>query len=221
MLNYEPRDETEALSVADQIRKKGGVVLPVGADVSKASEVKSMVKAAVEEFGRIDILVNNAGIIVFAGFLDSTEDMWNKTLDVNLKGAYLCSKEVAPIMLSQGKGKIINMSSAAGLAEISAVGNTPYTVSKTGLIGLTRSLAVNLAPNVNVNAVCPGWIETDFGARVEKASPERKARVVEGTLLKRTGKAEEIAHAALFLASDESDFVTGEMLSVSGGRPIR
>ena len=113
------------------------------------------------------------------------------------------------------------MASNSGLAYVSAVGNTPYAVSKAGLIGLTRSLAVNLAPNINVNAICPGWIDTDMTALEAKTEPQRLDMVIAESLLKRTGKPEEIASAALFLASDESDFITGEALIVSGGRPIR
>lgn len=220
VINYNG-SEDEALRLADQIRQKGGDALTFKADVSKPEQVKNMVATIFETCGRIDILVNNAGILIAAGFLDSTEEIWSKTIDVNLKGAYLCSKEVAPIMLNQKKGKIINMASNSGLAYVSAVGNTPYAVSKAGLIGLTRSLAVNLAPNINVNAICPGWIDTDMTAQEEKTEPQRRGTVIAESLLKRTGRPEEIASAALFLASDESNFITGEALIVSGGRPIR
>ena len=144
--------------------------------------------------------------------------MWEKIIAVNLKGPFLCSREVAAIMLKQGKGKIINISSISGLAYPSALENTPYAISKAGVIGLTRSLAVNLAPTVNVNAICPGLVETDMTASY---SPESKRMRIEESLLKRIGKPEEIANAVLFLASDESDFVTGEILTVSGGRAMR
>jgi len=219
VINYNG-SEDEAMSLADQIRQKGGDALTLKADVSRPEQVKNMVTTILETCGRIDILVNNAGILIAAGFLDSTEEIWSKTIDVNLKGAYLCSKEVAPIMLNQKKGKIINMASNSGLACVSAVGNTPYAVSKAGLIGLTRSLAVNLAPNINVNAICPGWTDTDMAAQQEKTEPQRRGMVIAESLLKRTGRPEEIANAVLFLASDESDFITGEALIVSGGRPI-
>ncbi len=217
VLNYN-RSEKEASSLADDIRRKGGEVLLMKADVSKTDDVKNMVQKAIAKFGRIDILVNNAGMLFPAAFMDSTEEMWDKTIDVNLKGAYLCSKEVAPIMLNQKKGKIVNISSVCGLAQKSALGNTPYAVSKAGVIGLTRSLAVNLGPTINVNAICPGVIDTDM---VAFFTPERKKMIVEETLLKRIGKPEDVAKAALFLASDESDFITGEIVTVGGGRGMR
>jgi len=216
-LNYS-KSEKGASSLADEIRKNGGEAFLVRADVSKADEVKRMIQKTIEKFGRIDVLVNNAGVLFPAAFLDSTEEMWDKTMSVNLKGMYLCSKEVAPIMLNQKRGKIINISSVCGLAQKSALGNTPYAVSKAGVIGLTRSLAVNLGPAVNVNAVCPGVIDTDM---VAFFSPERKNAIIEETLLKKIGRPEDIAYAVLFLASDESDFITGEMVTVSGGRGMR
>ncbi len=216
VINYN-RSEKEAFRLGEEIRKLGGEVMLVKADVSKSAEVKNMVQKAVESFDRIDILVNNAGITSPRGFLESTEEIWDKVLDVNLKGAYLSSKEVAPIMLRQKRGKIINISSVAGLAEASALARTPYVVSKAGLIGLTRTLAMHLAPHINVNAICPGRTETDMIAD-EK---EENIRRVEQTPLKRIGKPEEIANAALFLATDESNFITGEILTVAGGRGMR
>ncbi len=217
ILNYN-KSEKNALLLVDKIEQKKGTIFPIKADISKSSEVKSMVQTAVEEFGRIDILVNNAGITYHASFLDSTEDMWDEIMDVNLKGAYLCSKEVAPLMLHQGKGKIINIASVCGLAERISLGKTPYVVSKAGMIGLTRSLAINLGPHITVNAICPGWIETDMTA---KLSPERKEKHINEAPLKRVGSPEEVAYTALFLASDESNFITGEIVTVSGGIAMR
>jgi 3-oxoacyl-[acyl-carrier protein] reductase len=218
VINYS-KSKKEAFSLADEINKDGREKLVVKADVSKADEVKKMIQKTVTKFGRIDILVNNAGIAIPAAFLDSTEDMWDQTIGVNLKGAYLCSKEVAPIMLNQKSGKIINISSIAGMAERTAVNNTPYVVSKAGMIGLTRSLAVNLSPHINVNAICPGLIDTDM---VEATfTPERKKTAIQEYPLKRMGRPEEIARAALFLASDDSDFITGEILAVAGGKAMR
>ncbi len=216
-INYS-RSEKEASSLAEDIEKQGGETLLLKADVSKSNEVKKMVKKTIEKFGRIDILVNNAGILIPAAFPNCTEEIWDQTMDVNLKGAYLCSKEVAPIMQKQKKGKIINIASICGLAERSALGNTAYVVSKAGVIGLTRSLAVNLGPTINVNAICPGFTDTNMATSL---GPERKKVAEEESILKRIGKPEEIANAALFLASDEADFITGEILTVSGGRGIR
>ncbi|MEM3048249.1 MAG: 3-oxoacyl-ACP reductase family protein [Candidatus Bathyarchaeia archaeon] len=216
-INYS-KSEKEALSLVEEIRRLGGVAMTVKADVSKPDEVKNMVQKVLQEYGKIDILVNNAGIVISKPFLETTEEIWDRTIDINLKGTYLCSKEVAPLMLGQGKGKIINIASVSGLAQRSALGNVPYAASKAGVIGLTRSLAVNLGPYVNVNAICPGVIETDMTASL----PAEYTRMrVEETPLKRTGKPEEVAMAALFLASEDSDFITGEVITVAGGRGMR
>lgn len=210
--------EQGALSLAEDIRKWGGEALVVRANVAKADEVNEMVKKTAEQFGRIDILVNNAGVIDRVSFLNSTEEIWDRAMEVNLKGAFLCAQAAAPIMLNQKRGKIINISSISGLSERSAVYHTCYTASKAGLIGLTRSLAVNLGPHINVNAICPGFTDTDMTSCL---SNEVKKMRIEDTPLKRSGKPEEIAYAAVFLASDESDFITGEIITVSGGRGIR
>jgi len=217
IINYS-RSEKEARSLAEELMKSGQEVLLVRADVSRSDEVKGMISQAIKRFARIDVLVNNAGVLIPEPFLESTEETWDKTMAVNLKGAYLCSKEVAPIMLKQGKGKIINISSICGLAERTALRNTAYVVSKAGIIGLTRSMAVNLGPTINVNAICPGMIETDM---IVVLGPERVNAGIEDAILKRIGKPQDIAYAALFLASDESSFITGEILTVSGGRAMR
>ena len=217
VINYS-RSEKEAQSLAEELMKSGQEALLVKADASRSDEVKGMISQAIKRFARIDVLVNNAGVLIPEPFLESTEETWDKTMAVNLKGAYLCSKEVAPIMLKQGKGKIINISSICGLAERTALRNTAYVVSKAGIIGLTRSMAVNLGPTINVNAICPGMIETDM---IVVLGPERVNAGIEDAILKRIGKPQDIAYAALFLASDESSFITGEILTVSGGRAMR
>jgi 3-oxoacyl-[acyl-carrier protein] reductase len=217
VINYN-KSKNDALSLVEEIKNQGGEVLLVKADVSKSDEVKRMVQKTLDKFGRIDILVNNAGVLIPIEFLDITEEIWDKTMDVNLKSAYLCSKEVAPIMLNQKKGKIINIASISGLAERTAVRNTSYTVSKAGMIGLTRSLAVNLGPKINVNTICPGITDTDMAALL---GPERIKAGVEESILKRIAKPEEIARTALFLVSDESDIITGEILTLAGGKAMR
>jgi 3-oxoacyl-[acyl-carrier protein] reductase len=217
IINYS-RSEKEARGLSEELMKSGQEVLLVRADVSRSDEVKGMISQAIKRFARIDVLVNNAGVLIPEPFLESTEETWDKTMAVNLKGAYLCSKEVAPIMLKQGKGKIINISSICGLAERTVLRNTAYVVSKAGIIGLTRSMAVNLGPTINVNAICPGTIDTDM---IVVLGPERVKAGIEDAILKRIGKPQDIAYATLFLASDESSFITGEILTVSGGRAMR
>src|SRR5207245_34943 len=125
-----------------------------------SADVKKLVRATVDRFGRIDILVNNAGVMVGKPVLETTEEDWDRTIDVNLKGAYLCSKEVAPIMLGQEAGKIIMMSSNSGLYHPSAMKFTEYVVSKAGMNGLTKAIALALGPHITVNAIAPGWITT-------------------------------------------------------------
>lgn len=216
-INYN-KSEKDALSLAEEIKSQSGKTLLVKADVSKSNEVKKMVQKIVKNFNRIDILVNNAGILIPAIFLDTSEAIWDKTMEVNIKGAFLCSKEIAPIMLNQRKGKIINIASISGLAERTAVRDTAYVVSKTALIGFTRSLAVNLGPDINVNAICPGLTDTDMATSL---GYERVRAGVEESILKRIAKPEDIARTALFLASDDSDIITGEILTLAGGKAMR
>jgi 3-oxoacyl-[acyl-carrier protein] reductase len=195
--------------------RRGGEAICVKADVSKYDHVKRMVATALKTYGRIDILVNNAGVLITEDFLETSEDEWDKTIDVNLKGPYLCSKEVAPIMLKQKKGKIINISSNSGLYHPSAMRFAEYVTSKAGLNGLTKALALRLGPYITVNAICPGWIKTEM---VAETDPEVEKIILEETALKRYGTPEEVAASVLFLASGEADFITGELLIVAGGR---
>jgi len=214
VINY-IRSAKEAAALADQINKRGGQAIAVKADVSKQKDVKYLIKTTLEKFGRIDILVNNAGIHFTDDFLEAKEQVWDKTMDINLKGAYLCSKEVAPVMLKQKKGKIIMMSSNSGLYHPSAMRYVEYVTSKAGMNGLTKALALRLGPQITVNAICPGYIKTEM---VEFNDPETERRLLEETALKRLGTPQDVANAALYLASDEADFVTGELLIVAGGR---
>ena len=177
VINYN-QSQDKASRLVDEIRKNGGQALAVRADVSKPDEVKQLVKKTVDAFGRVDILVNNAGVMFQNTFLDATEEVWDQTIDINLKGAYLCSKEVAPIMLKQKKGKIINISSNSGIYHPSALRFVEYVVSKAGMNGLTRALALKLGPYVNVNAICPGWIKTEM---VAETDPEVERMVLEET----------------------------------------
>jgi 3-oxoacyl-[acyl-carrier protein] reductase len=213
-VNYAGR-EREANAVAESIKAGGGDALSVRADVSSSADVRNLVRATVDHFGRVDILVNNAGVMVDTTFLDATEEDWDRTIDVNLKGAYLCSKEVAPVMLRQQAGKIIMMSSNSGLYHPSAMRFTEYVTSKAGMNGLTKALALAFGPHITVNAICPGWIKTDM---VEGTDPEVEKRILAETALARWGTTDDVAGAAVFLASNEADFITGESLLVAGGR---
>ena len=214
VVNYSKSDK-EALAVVNEIKREGGKAIHLQADVSKSDDVRRMVQRTVQEFGGVDILVNNAGLHFAKDFFDITEDEWNRTIDVNLKGAYLCSKEVAPIMIKQKRGRIINISSNSGEYHQSAMRFVEYVVSKAGMNGLTRALALKLGPYVRVNAILPGYISTEMVAHF---TPEDEKMLMNETAVKRFGKVEDVAYAALFLASDESDFITGELMFVTGGR---
>ena len=206
---------SDAQAVVEGIRTRGGAAIAVPADVSRSDEVGRLVATTLDHFGRIDILVNNAGIMVASGVLETSEDDWDRTIDVNLKGPYLLSKEVAPIMQRQQSGTIINMSSNSGLYHPSAMRFTEYVVSKAGLNGLTKALALALGPHIRVNAICPGWIRTDM---LEEVDPEVHQRILDETALARWGTPADIAASAVFLASSEAAFITGELLIVAGGR---
>jgi 3-oxoacyl-[acyl-carrier protein] reductase len=212
--------EQKAIELAEEIKGEGGKSILVKADVSKTPDVKRMVSKVVSEYGRLDILVNNAGIIIPKPFLESTDEDWERVISVNLRGPYLCSREVAPIMLKQERGgKIINVSSISGLAHPTALRFVDYVSSKTGLIGMTRSLAMALGPKIRVNAICPGAIETDM--LLSTTTEARRANASDEAFLKRLGTPDDIAGAAVFFASDDSDFITGEVLTVGGGRGMR
>ncbi|SRR6266849_4708783 len=207
--------ENEAGAVVDAIKSAGGDAIAVQGDVSRAADVRKLVRATLDRYSRVDILVNNAGVMVSKSVLDTTEDDWDRTIDVNLKGAYLCSKEVVPIMLEQKGGRIINMSSNSGLYHPSAMRFTEYVVSKAGMNGMTKAMALALGPYITVNAICPGWIKTEM---IEGTDPEVETRILAETALGRWGTPDEIAGAALFLAGKDADFITGELLIVAGGR---
>jgi len=207
--------ENKALSVVESIRNRGGEATEVQSDVSKSPDVNRLVKTTLQKYGQVDILVNNAGVHITKDIFETTEEEWDKTIDINLKGAYLCSKEVAPIMLKQKYGKILNISSNSGLYHPSSMRYTEYVVSKSGMNGLTKALALRLGPYITVNAICPGFIKTEM---IEDTDPEIERMILDETALKRHGTPKEVADSALFLASSAADFITGELLIVAGGR---
>jgi NAD(P)-dependent dehydrogenase (short-subunit alcohol dehydrogenase family) len=210
--------EEDCQKVVKEIEKNGGEALAVKCDVSKKEEVDGLVKKTIERFGKVDILVNNAGICQFRPFLELTEEDWDRTLDINLKGYFLCAQAVAKEMVKQKRGKIINIASvASGQVGIGFPTLAHYTASKGGIIALTETLAVELAPyNIRVNAIAPGMIETPMIAPV-KESPEQEKEVLKRIPLGRPGKPEEVSNLVLFLASDASSYITGSTVIIDGG----
>ena len=203
--------------VLKQVVAAGGKAIPVAADVSKEAEVKAMVAATVKAFGAIDILVNNAGIEAAPTLVhELSEAQWDKVLAVNLKGVFLCSKAVIPTMIAQKHGKIINISSTAGI-RMTFFGSVDYTVSKHGVTGLTNHLAWELADhNITVNSICPGGVVTPL--MESGTSPEFREKFSKRMIpLGRMCTPDEIGQAAIFFASDRANMVTGQLLAVDGG----
>lgn len=200
-------------AVADEIAAAGGCAQPYALDVSSADGVRAVVEAVTEHFGRLDILINNAGITRDGLIARMKDDAWEEVLNTNLRGAFYLTRAAAKIMMRQRCGKIVNISSVVGLT--GNPGQANYAASKAGLIGMTRSVAKELGSrNIQVNAIAPGFIVTDMTDSLPEAL---KAKLLEQIPLARLGQPEEIAKAALFLASDWSDYVTGQVLAVCGG----
>jgi len=201
------------------VKQTGGEAVFVKTDVSQTSDIEKMVGVCLENFSRVDILVNNAGIVKFGPLHQTSEDDWNSVIDVNLKSVFLASKKVIPEMLKQGRGKIVNITSIAGLVGFESIG--PYCASKGGIIALTREMALEYARNkINVNCIAPGVIKTAM-TKDMLSDQATKAGFEAQTPYPRLGEPEDIAMAALYLASDESDFVTGEVLVVDGGWTVK
>ncbi len=213
-------DKKKGMGTVDLIKGKNGKAMFVQVDVSEANNVEKMVRLTVNAYGKLDILVNNAGIYLQANVVDTSEEAWDQILDVNLKGVFLCCKYSIPEMVKSGKGGvIINVGSEAGIVGIKK--QVAYNVSKSGIIALTKSIAIDFsADNVRANCVCPGTTETALVTEaLSKAPDPRRARreleVVRPA--NRLGKPEEIAAGILYLASDESPYATGAILSIDGG----
>lgn len=209
VVNYSS-SKKEADAVVSEIRSLGAKAVAVRCDVSKESDVKSMVQKSVKEFGRIDILVNNAGIVTDLPFTKRTAAHWERTLGVNLIGTFLCVKHVVPYMK---KGKIVNVSSTNALDSFSPEA-MDYDASKAGILILTRNLAKELAPDIQVNAVAPGWVDTDMNKELPKSFIKSE---LEKIYLKRFAMPEEIASLILFLSSDDASYMTGSIVKIDGG----
>lgn len=211
-------DEEAGKRTAEELCQAGGDAFFVKCDVSKEDQVKAMVQAALEKYGRIDILVNNAGVGVYKSVLDATSEDWDLCLGVNLKGVFLCSKYVIPHMQAIGKGVIINISSVHSAATVAGV--APYAASKGGVTALTRNMAIDYGPTIRVVAISPGWVLTPLiqGIFNSYPDPAEQQRIIEQRqVMKRIGRPEDIGYAAAFLASDEASFITGTEIFVDGG----
>jgi glucose 1-dehydrogenase len=205
-----------AEATAHQIRAAGGRAIAIAADVSDAAQVQAMLDAALREFGRVHVLVAAAGIATVRHFLDLPEDEWDRVLAVNLKGLFLCGQAAARHMAASGGGVIINVTSQ--LAEVAQPDCAHYFASKGGARLLTKAMALDLARhNIRVNALAPGLTHTGMTRATGQAQPEQRRQALERIPLGRAAEPEEMAGAAIFLASDESSYMTGASLVVDGG----
>ena len=221
LVNYR-QERAKADEVVQEIEGFGGVAIAFQADVGDRDAVVRMVEKAVEEFSSVDILVNNAGVGLGGGsLLDFKEETFDKMAQVNVKGFLHCTKAVAPHMMEKRYGKIVNIASVAGLGTAALPGNLLYASTKAAVIVLTKRLALELGRyGINVNAIAPGLIRTDMvvGHRTPAEQKERIQYFEKVSMLGHIGKPEDIANAVLFLASDESSFITGQVITLDGGR---
>lgn len=218
-INYTKNHEG-ALKVASQIRSMGRRSEVIGADVAQKLQARNLVSEAVSKLGRLDILINNAGMIHFSDFFLDSENEFLEMFNVNLMGIFYCTKEATKYMIPQKSGKVVNVSSVAGIG-ISETGSSGYAVTKAAVIMMTKRLGVELGPHgINVNCVAPGYIKTDM-AGVGKSGEEEtrhEKRVAEITMLRRVAYPEEVAKVVSFLSSPDADFICGQTITVDGGR---
>ncbi|WP_017471854.1 3-oxoacyl-[acyl-carrier-protein] reductase [Amphibacillus jilinensis] len=211
-INYAGNEE-KANNVVAEITAKGSQAFAYKANVSDELEVKAMIKKVIETFGRIDVLVNNAGITRDNLLMRMKTEEFDQVIDTNLKGVFLCMKAVTRQMMKQKQGRIINISSVVGIS--GNPGQANYVAAKAGVIGMTKTAAKELAPrNILVNAIAPGFITTDM---TDELNDELKAQLLALIPLQRLGKAEDVAHAVGFLASDQANYITGQTLQIDGG----
>jgi 3-oxoacyl-[acyl-carrier protein] reductase len=207
-INLEKAEET-----AKEIESIGSKAIAIKVNVASLNEVEQMVEAVLEKLGKIDILVNNAGITRDKLILRMTEEDWDVVLDVNLKGTFNCTKAVVRHMAKQRSGKIVNIASVTG--EMGNAGQVNYSASKAGVIGLTKTIAREFAQRgINVNAIAPGFIVTPMTEVLPEKQKEELKRLIP---MERLGKPEDVAEAVLFFVSEESNYITGQVLNVNGG----
>lgn len=212
IINYSGNDIDAELAY-EIVSSYGNKCMKIKANVGRENDVKRMIDTIINEFGKIDILVNNAGIAIDSDFEDKTISDWQKILNTNVLGPFLTSKHAGKYMFERKYGKIINISSTNGIDTIFPY-SADYDASKAALINLTKNMAIQYAPYVNVNSVAPGWVDTAMNSNLPKSYlKEEKERI----LLKRFAEPEEISNVVLFLASDKARYITSEIISVSGG----
>ena len=204
------------------IEAQGGQALAVKCDVTRAEEVKAALDQTIEAFGRLDFAFNNAGIEPkqAAPVAEYEEEEWNRIIDIDLRGVFLCMKHEIPLILKQGRGAIVNTSSGAGIIGIK--GSPAYTAAKHGVIGLTKAAALDYASqNIRVNAVCPGYIDTPMMGRFTGGTDAGRAQVIAEEPVGRMGTPEEIAAAVLWLCSDAAAFMIGHAMVIDGGQTVQ
>lgn len=212
LINYNKNKE-KAMALLDEIKGYGVKSLAFRADISNGDDVIRMHSFVKENFGMADVLINNAGIAEQALFTDISEEMWDRMFNINIKGAYLCTKAFLPDMINQKHGRVINISSMWGISGASC--EVHYSASKAALIGFTKALAKEVGlSGITVNCIAPGVIDTDMNAMLDENAV---AELKDCTPMNRIGTPYDIAETALFLASDKASFITGQIISVDGG----
>ena len=211
-INYLSR-EAEARDVMSLIASKGSEAMPAPADVRDGNQVKSMISNITDKWGKIDILINNAGITADTLILRMSDESWDRVIDTNLRGAYICTKFALRSMINQKWGRIINIASVAGL--MGNVGQSNYAASKGGLIAFTKSLARELGSrHITVNAIAPGFITTEM---TDKLPSEQKKLILSQVPLQRFGTPEDVAELVAFLVSNRAGYITGQVINIDGG----
>lgn len=212
-VNYQASKEA-ALQVVKGITEAGGDAVVMSGDVSRENEADALVKQVIEHWGRIDILVNNAGITRDRLLLRMTSEDWDRVLEVNLRGAFLCTKYVMPHLIRRRQGRVVNISSVVGLG--GNPGQANYAASKAGLIGFTKAVAREVASrNITVNALAPGFIDT--GGMVDQMTEEAKKTVLGRIPMERFGSADDVAEAVSFLCGPGAGYITGQVITIDGG----